>query len=241
MALPNLQACVRFANVDIHARTLRCIKLITFPPVHAYQNRIKESRLAVEFPFDTLTMFSTYGKIAELTHASLHTTRFTFQNIPCLFTWNLLFRNQLDGIVTLLMQIARPKERLPRKSQRLRTGSRTIHCRACFAAPRFRSSNDAQGSFPARKIRERDGWFFQREVDEEWLADDGCARHQSPVAAVVAVVTVVAEHKVAVGRDGQFAISDQRVHLHPPARIDRGVGAIHAREVVAVAVRADGR
>lgn len=46
---------------------------------------------------------------------------------------NLLFRHRFHGIVSLRKQIARPKERLPRKSQCLRKKSRAIRCRPCLA------------------------------------------------------------------------------------------------------------
>src|ERR1035441_1203875 len=49
------------------------------------------------------------------------------------FNRNLLFRHRFHGSVSLLRQIARPKERLPRKSQRLRKKSRAIRCRPCLA------------------------------------------------------------------------------------------------------------
>jgi hypothetical protein len=44
-------------------------------------------------------------------------------------SWNLLFRHRFHGILSLLRQIARPKERLPRKSQRLQKKSQTIRYR----------------------------------------------------------------------------------------------------------------
>jgi len=46
---------------------------------------------------------------------------------------NLLFRHRLRGIISILRQIARPRERLPRKSQRLWSYSRVIRYRPCLA------------------------------------------------------------------------------------------------------------
>lgn len=49
------------------------------------------------------------------------------------FTRNLFFRHRFREMVSLLGQIARPKERLRPKSQRLRKKSRAIRCRPCLA------------------------------------------------------------------------------------------------------------
>ena len=78
--------------------------------------------------------------------------------------------------------------------------------------------------------------LLQRKVDEQRLADDGGARNEAPIAAVLAVVAVVAEDEVAVRRDGELAVVDQRLHLNPPVGGDVGVGVLQSGKVVAEVV-----
>ena len=78
---------------------------------------------------------------------------------------------------------------------------------------------------------------LQRKINQERLAHNRGARNEAPVAAVLAVVAVVAQHEVAVRRHRQFAIRNQPPHLAPPARVHSRIGPVHARKIVAVAVR----
>src|ERR1700733_1144193 len=75
--------------------------------------------------------------------------------------------------------------------------------------------------------------LLEREVDEQRLADDGFARDEAPVAAVVAVI---AHDEEVAGRDDELAVVDQRAHADPPAGVDLGISALEAGEVVAEVV-----
>jgi hypothetical protein len=75
--------------------------------------------------------------------------------------------------------------------------------------------------------------LLEREVDEQRFADDGLARDEAPVTAVFAVVAVVAHDEVVAGRDDEVAVVDEAAHADPPVRVDLGVGALEAGEVVA--------
>ena len=58
-------------------------------------------------------------------------------------------------------------------------------------------------------------------------------RHKSPVARVLAVIAVVAQHKVLSGGHSQFAVVGEALHLPPPFRIDIGIGVNLCGKVVA--------
>src|SRR5581483_7708674 len=57
---------------------------------------------------------------------------------------------------------------------------------------------------------------LHRPVDQQRPADDVFPRHESPIAAVLAVIAVVTHHKIAALRNDELAILDQLAHLQPP-------------------------
>ncbi len=78
--------------------------------------------------------------------------------------------------------------------------------------------------------------LLQGEVDDEGFADDGFARDEAPVAAVLAVVAIVAHDEVVAGGDDELAVVDEGAHADPPVGVDLGVGGLEAGEVVAEVV-----
>ena len=87
-------------------------------------------------------------------------------------------------------------------------------------------------------------WAAEGEVDDEGSADDILHRNEAPVAAVAAVVAIISEHEIAALGNDQLAIANFLAHLHPPMRIDAGIG-VEGRgkliaECIAVHVFKDG-
>ena len=87
-----------------------------------------------------------------------------------------------------------------------------------------------------RRPESSEGVGLERKVDEHRLADDGVPGDEAPVAAVFAVVAVVAEDEVVAGGDDELVVFDEPAHANPPVRVDLGVGALEAGEVVAEVV-----
>jgi len=51
-----------------------------------------------------------------------------------------------------------------------------------------------------------------------------CRARQSPRKGILAVVAVVAKHKIFRPQAPQFAVADEALHLLPPERVPSGIG-----------------
>src|SRR5579871_1057703 len=104
------------------------------------------------------------------------------------------------------------------------------------------SSHDAKHAPPARLVKKMEnyvedeadavngavlqvlgGRFFERPVGEQRSSDHVLPRHQAPVTAVLAYITIVAHHEVAVWRHHQILTCDVRTRCQPPLRGDVAV------------------
>ncbi len=78
--------------------------------------------------------------------------------------------------------------------------------------------------------------LVKREVNQKGQAHDVGTGHETPIAAVAAVVAIIPEHEVhAVGHD-QFPVPHVRPHLHPPMGIDARVGVEPGGKLIAEVV-----
>ena len=75
-----------------------------------------------------------------------------------------------------------------------------------------------------------------RPVDQQRTSDDIFVGHETPVAAVQALIPVITQHKIVSLRNNQFAVLDQFLHLQPPAPLEAGHGKIQTRKLVAKSV-----
>src|SRR5579859_3878041 len=99
--------------------------------------------------------------------------------------------------------------------------------------------NYTKNALPARKCREacrefpvvsesiirgllhiRRRWPPYRKVNYQRTRNNRLPRHKSPRAGIETVIPVVSEHKVLVGRDYEFAVLRQRLHLLPPLGVN---------------------
>src|ERR1700761_6864784 len=78
------------------------------------------------------------------------------------------------------------------------------------------------------------------EVHQTGPPDDLLACNESPVTAVLTVVTVVAHDKVMSFRHGNPAVTQNAPQLHPPQGIGIGGGGAQRREVIAESIRHGG-
>src|SRR5262249_49907641 len=61
--------------------------------------------------------------------------------------------------------------------------------------------------------------ILYRPVNDQRTPDDILLRHKAPIPAVLAVITVIAHHKVISLRDDKLAVFHQLSHLQPPLAV----------------------
>src|ERR1700761_1168778 len=80
-----------------------------------------------------------------------------------------------------------------------------------------------------------------REVHHEGTTHNVSFRYKTPVAAVLTIVSVVAQNEQLSPRYGQLSVDDAMSQPHPPVRIEAGVRTPQRWEVIAEVVHDRGR
>src|SRR5882762_5874279 len=118
------------------------------------------------------------------------------------------------------------------------------------------SAHQPEGAFPARDLKHMSyrvgkviksithGWrsgkivvqTTRRPVNQKRASNDIFAWHESPITAVLAVVTIVTKNKIVALGNNQLVVLHQFRHFFPPSRVHSVVGSIGPREVVAIEI-----
>src|SRR5271166_3829409 len=77
---------------------------------------------------------------------------------------------------------------------------------------------------------------LHRPVNDQRSSNNVFLRHESPIAAVQAVVAVVAHHEVVSFRNNELAVHHQLLHLQPPLPLEPSRGDVHSGKVIAIQV-----
>ena len=80
--------------------------------------------------------------------------------------------------------------------------------------------------------------FAGRPVDQQRPSNNIFTRHESPVAAVLAVVAIVSHHKIVAFGNNQLVVFHQLGHFFPPLRIHGIVGRLGLRKIIAIIIAA---
>src|SRR5215471_20944306 len=90
--------------------------------------------------------------------------------------------------------------------------------------------------FTIRSARKCGFRLLHRPIYDKRPPDDVFTWHEAPITAVEAVVAIISENEILIGRNYQLTIADSMVHLYPPGGVHIGADVGIVGKIVAIRI-----